>query len=255
MRVDAGAPVPADRGTVASAVTLNDLWRRWVDDKDESSRDALCLHYAGLVKRAASRIASQLPSHVDREELYSAGVVGLLEAVSRYDPDSAADFKTYATWRINGEIKDHIRQVAPVSRQVAGVLADLARAEETLTAQLGRVPTTAEVAEHAGVTREAQDEALRVRWRAWHASATEYEMEQAEAFDPTHALVDSLASRERVGAAVAALPAQQRAVVTLLYADELTAEQVGRLFDVSPSWVHRIRKAALATMRTFLADG
>ena len=128
------------------------LWREFQKTRDRALRDRLILTYAPLVKFVAGRLGSGLPAHVDEGDLVSYGLLGLIGAIERYDPDRDVKFETYAIARIKGAIIDELRAMDWVPRSVRARARDIERAIAELEAKLHRAPTDEEIAEKLGIT-------------------------------------------------------------------------------------------------------
>ena len=139
---------------------LKALWREFRKTHDKAIRDRLILTYAPLVKFVAGRLGSGLPAHVDENDLVSYGLLGLIGAIERYDPDRDVKFETYAIARIKGAIIDELRAMDWVPRSVRARAREIERAMASLEAQLHRAPTDEEIAEKIGITEEELDDSL-----------------------------------------------------------------------------------------------
>src|SRR5438874_1823132 len=131
---------------VSSPDEMRALWLEYRARKDPALRDRLIVTYAPLVKYVAGRLGSGLPAHVDDEDLVSYGLLGLISAIERYEPDRDVKFETYAIARIRGAIIDELRALDWVPRSVRSRARDIERAIGELEAKLGRVPTDEEIA-------------------------------------------------------------------------------------------------------------
>jgi RNA polymerase sigma factor for flagellar operon FliA len=131
---------------------LKSIWREYRRTQDKGIRDRLILTYAPLVKFVAGRLGSGLPAHVDENDLVSYGLLGLIGAIERYDPDRDVKFETYAITRIKGAIIDELRAMDWVPRSVRARAREIERAMASLEAQLHRAPTDAEIAEKIVIT-------------------------------------------------------------------------------------------------------
>src|SRR5919109_439224 len=131
---------------------MQSLWREYRRTRDQGIRDRLILTYAPLVKYVAGRVGSGLPAHVDDGDLVQYGLLGLISAIERYDPDRDVKFETYAISRIKGSIIDELRAMDWVPRSVRSRARDIERAIAALEARLGRAPTDEEVAGKLGLT-------------------------------------------------------------------------------------------------------
>ena len=136
------------------------LWQEFRKSRDQGIRDRLILTYAPLVKYVAGRLGSGLPAHVDEGDLVSYGLLGLIGAIERYDPDRDVKFETYAIARIKGAIIDELRAMDWVPRSVRARARHIERAIGGLEAKLGRAPTDEEVAKQLGMSEEELDESL-----------------------------------------------------------------------------------------------
>ena len=136
------------------------LWREYKRTKDQAIRDRLILTYAPLVKYVAGRLGSGLPAHVDENDLNSYGLLGLIGAIERFDPDRDIKFETYAIARIKGSIIDELRAMDWVPRSVRSRARDIERAIAELERKLMRAPTDEEIAEKLGITTDDLDDSL-----------------------------------------------------------------------------------------------
>ena len=137
--------------TNLKAIELRDLWRRYKDERDEKARERLVLAYAPLVKYVAGRMSSGLPSHVEEADLISYGLLGLISAIERFEPEREIKFETFAITRIKGSIIDELRSLDWVPRSVRTKAREIERANAKLEHELHRAPTDQEMAEQLGV--------------------------------------------------------------------------------------------------------
>ena len=138
----------------ADITDVVDVWTAYRSTGGRALRDQLVLHYTPLVKQVAARVAVGLPSSVDRADLVSAGIVGLLEAIERFDANRGAPFESYAMARIRGAIVDELRAADWVPRSVRAKARAIEAAYQEVEARLHRVPTDEELAAAAGLTVE-----------------------------------------------------------------------------------------------------
>ena len=136
------------------------LWREYAKSKDQAARDRLILTYAPLVKYVAGRLGSGLPAHVDENDLVSYGLLGLIGAIERFDPERDIKFETYAIARIKGSIIDELRALDWVPRSVRSRARDIERAIGELERKLHRAPTDEEISEKLGISTDELDESL-----------------------------------------------------------------------------------------------
>src|SRR5215217_3210590 len=143
-----------------AAVTETQLWQEFTRTKSKGARDRLILTYAPLVKYVAGRLGSGLPAHVDEADLVSYGLLGLINAIERYDPGRDIKFETYAITRIKGAIIDELRALDWVPRSVRARAREIERAIGELEARLGRAPTDEEIAGKVGISQGELEESL-----------------------------------------------------------------------------------------------
>jgi RNA polymerase sigma factor FliA len=243
------------------------LWREFRAKGDPALRDRLIVTYAPLVKYVAGRLGSGLPAHVDDEDLVSYGLLGLIGAIERYDPDRDVKFETYAIARIRGAIIDELRALDWVPRSVRSRARDIERAIAELEAKLARVPTDEEIAAKLGLTEEELDESLSEISRSsiaaldelWTISGSSGDqvalidtIEDPEAPDPQGSLSQT-ELREAIADAIARLPEREKLVVTLYYYEELTLREIGEVLGVTESRVSQLHTKAILRLKARLA--
>ncbi len=136
------------------------LWLEYRRGGDKAIRDRLIVAYAPLVKYVAGRLGSGLPAHVEEADLVSYGLLGLMSAIDRYDPDRDIKFETYAIARIRGSIIDELRTLDWVPRSVRSRARNIERAIRELESKLARAPTDEEIAGSLGITTEELEDSL-----------------------------------------------------------------------------------------------
>jgi RNA polymerase sigma factor for flagellar operon FliA len=243
------------------------LWREFRATGDPAIRDRLIVTYAPLVKYVAGRLGSGLPAHVDDEDLVSYGLLGLIGAIERYDPDRDVKFETYAIARIRGAIIDELRALDWVPRSVRSRARDIERAIAELEGKLGRAPTDDEIAQKLGVSEEELNESLSEISRSsiaaldelWTISGTSGDqvalidtIEDPEAPDPQGSLSQT-ELREAIADAIARLPEREKLVVTLYYYEELTLREIGEVLGVTESRVSQLHTKAVLRLKARLA--
>jgi RNA polymerase sigma factor FliA len=252
---------------VSPADTTQALWIQFRQSGDRAIRDRLILTYAPLVKYVAGRLGSGLPAHVDDGDLVSYGLLGLISAIERYDPERDVKFETYAIARIRGAIIDELRAMDWVPRSVRSRARDIERAIAELEAKIGRAPTDEEIAEKLGLSVEELDESLSEIARSsiaaldelWTVSGSGGEqvalidtIEDSEAPDPQGALSQT-ELREAIADAIARLPEREKLVVTLYYYEELTLREIGEVLGVTESRVSQLHTKAILRLKARLS--
>jgi RNA polymerase sigma factor for flagellar operon FliA len=251
-----------------AADDTNQLWRQYRLQKDQKLRDRLILTYAPLVKYVAGRLGSGLPAHVDEGDLVSYGLLGLISAIERYDPDRDVKFETYAIARIKGSIIDELRQMDWVPRSVRARAREIERAMTELEAKMGRAPTEEEIAKKLGVSQDdLQDSLLEISRTSiaaldelWTASSSGDQValidtiEDTQGPEPQTALA-ATETREALGEAISRLPEREKLVVTLYYYEELTLREIGEVLGVTESRVSQLHTKAILRLKARLGGG
>ena len=231
---------------------------------DESERESLILEHVGLVKYIVGRVAVRLPDSVDREDLESAGIVGLIKAADRFEPGRGVKFATYASTVIRGEVMELLRSRDWAPRSVRRRYRELEVAVSQLKRQLGRQPTEEEIRRALRLSPADYQELLSLT-SSMAVSSLEEMMEIDETLqvdstalpaetallgdDPAE-IVDRQALHELLAMAVDDLPERDRVVIGLYYQDELTLREIGEVLDVTESRVCQIHTQAIARLRT-----
>src|SRR4029079_14459941 len=146
--------------TNVKAIELKDLWRRYKTDSDNKAREQLVVAYSPLVKYVAGRMSSGLPAHVEEADLISYGLLGLINAIERFDLSREIKFETYAITRIKGAIIDELRALDWVPRSVRARAREIERVHAKLEHRLHRTPSDEEMARELGVSSDEFQETL-----------------------------------------------------------------------------------------------
>ena len=250
---------------VESQLETQALWREFKRTGDRTLRDRLIVNYAPLVKYVAGRLGSGLPAHVEEGDLVSYGLLGLIGAIERFDPERDIKFETYAIARIKGSIIDELRSMDWVPRSVRARARDIERAIAALEAKLHRAPTDEEISAQLGITEEEFQESLLEISRSSIAALDELWTGSGEG-DPV-ALIDTIEDpeapepqaamsqtelREALGEAIARLPEREKLVVTLYYYEELTLREIGEVLGVTESRVSQLHTKAILRLKARL---
>jgi RNA polymerase sigma factor for flagellar operon FliA len=245
------------------------LWREYRRSGDRGLRDRLILTYAPLVKYVAGRLGSGLPAHVDEGDLVSYGLLGLIAAIERYDPDRDVKFETYAIARIKGSILDELRAMDWVPRSVRSRAREIERAMAELEAKLGRAPSDEEIAAKVGISQgelegsltdisrssiAALDELWTVSGSGGDQVALIDTIEDESLPDPQSAM-SSTEMKEAIADAIARLPEREKLVVTLYYYEDLTLREIGEVLGVTESRVSQLHTKAVMRLKSHLQQG
>src|SRR5690348_8688478 len=248
------------------AFELKELWRRYKEGGDDSARERLVVAYSPLVKFVAGRTGARLPSHVDQADLISYGMIGLIEAMERFDPRRQIRFETFAMQRIRGAIIDELRSLDWVPRSVRSRAREIERAIVELERTLMRVPTDEEIAAKVGISSDELDRSLFEISRSSMAALDELwtpqgggdqvalidTIEDAGGADPEFSL-EQTELNEALAEAIARLPEREKLVVTLYYYEELTLREIGEVLGVTESRVSQLHTKAILRLKARLA--
>ena len=242
------------------------LWVEFRRTNDKALRDRLILTYAPLVKYVAGRLGSGLPAHVDEGDLVSYGLLGLIGAIERYDPDRDIKFETYAIARIKGAIIDELRALDWVPRSVRSRAREIERAIAELEAKLGTTPSDEQIADKIGITVDELEDSLTDISRSsiaaldelWSVSGDGDQISLMDTIEDTSGprpaeAFDETETREALAEAIARLPEREKLVVTLYYYEELTLREIGEVLGVTESRVSQLHTKAILRLKARLA--
>ena len=225
-------------------------------DPQTRARDALVLAHSDLVRSIAYRVGQRLPAHVDRGDLVSVGMIGLLEAATRYRASTGVPFEAFARRRVHGAIMDSLRDLDWVPRSVRSLQRRANTAAAALRQELGREPTRDEVVNHLGVKTTAAD-ANRVLHHVAPTEPTQDDLSALEQWPDASESIESKLLRAEIAAQVrrevATLPLRERQILDSYYRNDLRMAEIGEAIGVCESRVSQLRSAALARLRVLLA--
>ena len=229
------------------------------------SREEVVLEYAPLVRQIANRLAARLPETLDRDDLIQAGMIGLLDAIEKYDSRREAQFRTYAEFRIRGAMLDDLRAGDWVPRSVRENADRVGQAMRDLTQTLARVPDDIEIAQRLGLSLPDYHRLL-IKSRAVPVLSVEDLQRPNEEGDAHNAFdvledpfcadpLDALSLKDlhqRVADAIRALPEKERLVLSLYYDEGLNLKEIGEVLGLTESRVSQIRTQAILRLRADL---
>jgi RNA polymerase sigma factor for flagellar operon FliA len=227
-------------------------------------QERVLLEHLPIVRFLARRIHERLPQHVDIEDLVSAGVVGLMDAFSKFDPAKKVQFRSYAQFRIRGAILDSLRTLDWSPRELRRKGRAVEEAIRVLTARLGHAPSEAEVAVEMALDLEEYQQLLGdlkgLEIGTLHMERNEDSGEEELAYVPGKPEEDPLFCclrgelEERLSEAIQNLPDRERLVMSLYYYEEMTMREIGLALGVVESRVSQVHASAVVHLRGALRD-
>lgn len=234
---------PADREDSVLAI-----WTEFHQTRDPALRNRLVIQYAPLVKYVAGRMRTRMPHSVEQDDLVSDGVLGLMDAIERFDPERGLAFQTFAVPRIRGAIIDGMRSMDFVPRSVRDKLRTIYQAQTSLETRLGRIATDHEVAKEVGFgVQQVRD--LTKQSSGSHSTLDDFDLAD-ELSTSTEAAVEQGAEGASLMRVVGELTERDRVVVALYYYEGLTLAEIGRVLGVTESRVSQLHSRATSTMRS-----
>ena len=227
--------------------------------RGKKKSDAVIMKYAPLIKYIATRIAARLPMHIEIQDLINSGVLGLMDAIEKFDPDKGVKFETYAEYRIKGSILDSLRALDWVPRSVRKVATLLENTYADLEKKLGRPAQDEEVAAAMDVEVEKLHKLMS---RVSHVSMVSLERDNRN--NTQTSLLDRLINpddvsgfdkldteelRDVLAESVERLPEKEQAVVSMYYYNEMTMKEIGKVLNLTESRVSQIHTKAVMRLR------
>ena len=244
-----------------------ELWSAyWDSGRGAEARERLILQYVPLVKYVVGRLAISLPHFLSSEDIISYGVVGLIDAIERYEAGRNVKFSTYAIARIRGSIIDELRSLDWVPRQVRKQAREIEQAMSRLDQELGRPATEKELAASMDISVDKLQQAL------FDSSATTISinrMVDADSTDRSAQVMPELADEKALdpldysqrmelsrilAVAISQLSVREQQVLALYYVDELNLREIGQVLSVSESRVCQLHTKAIMRLRTIVRE-
>lgn len=246
-------------------ITLPDLWAAYHANPNAALRSKLIEQYAPLAKYVVDRMNLQPSGGISYDDLISQAIVGLIEAIDRYDPSRGVKFNTYAYYRIRGAVIDMLRELDWVPRSLRSKSNDILNVMSRLESELGRPPTDEEVADAMGLTMDQFGELVQEVGGQTLISLDEtLESDGNENYYP---IGDSIADestmspvqfaedqdqRRLLAEAIAELPEKEQLVISLYYTDGLTLKEISSVLGVTESRVCQLHSKAILRLRSMM---
>jgi RNA polymerase sigma factor for flagellar operon FliA len=244
--------------------TAQELWHRYHQKSDGLAENALVEKYLPLVRSALGRLAITLPEHVDHDDLNSAGLVGLLQALRNYDPGCGSSFETYARLRVRGAMLDELRRMDWVPRTIHEKARRIQDTIAQVEQRLGRVPTDAEVAKALNISlSEYNDLLAEIRPATFICLDAVCNLDGGD----TSSLCDVIADpsgdgpleqvsrnelKEIILQRLRDLPDAQRKVLALYYGEDLHLREIAELLGLTESRICQIHSQAILSIRAYV---
>ena len=244
---------------------IETLWEEYRSSGSKVAKDKLLAEYAGLVKYIADRVGYSLPRSVDRQDLLSCGILGLIKAVETFDPAKDIKFETFASHKIRGAILDELRALDWVPRSVRQKAKFIQKAYSELEEKLGRTPYDDEVCVHLGVSSEEFEKIL-----ADSSPVTVFSLDETFSRDSESkemSIADAIEDTEsdnplqKLGydevkkvlkEAIMTLPEKEKLVIALYHFEELTLKEIGVVLGITESRVSQIHSKVMLKLRSRL---
>lgn len=236
------------------------LWELYKKTGRSELQEKIVLKYLNLVHYIANRLVSYSTPALDRDDLYSAGIIGLLEAIERFDPDKNVEFKSYAGLRIKGSIIDEIRKFDWVPRAVRKKTKMLDATIHRLFSELHRLPSDDEIAEELNLTLEEYYH-LTDNLGPLYIHSLDSAIDSDATLNYTDFIIqdedpdlelNKQAVREKLIDSIQKLPERERLVISLYYYENLNLKEIGKVLEVSESRISQIHSSAVNKLRTML---
>jgi RNA polymerase sigma factor for flagellar operon FliA len=227
-------------------------------------KEKIVLEHTPLIRYIVNRIAVRLPSHIDLEDLHNTGVIGLMDAIDKYDPEKNCKFKTYAEFRIKGAILDQLRSLDWVPRSIRQKSRRLEQAYSEIEQRLGRSATENEVARSLGIDLEEFHYLVNqvkgismVNLDELRAGSDSDQPTYGDIFEDVKAenpfvLLKSRELRQAVAECIGSLPEKERLVISLYYYEDLNMKEIGNVLGITESRVCQIHTKAVSRLRSKL---
>jgi RNA polymerase sigma factor for flagellar operon FliA len=227
-------------------------------------KEQIVLEHAPLIRYIVNRIAVRLPSHIDLDDLHNTGVIGLMDAIDKYDPQKNCKFKTYAEFRIKGAILDQLRSLDWVPRSIRQKSRRLEQAYAEVEQRLGRPASEQEIAEALGLRMQEFHFLLNqvrgvsmVNLDELRAGGESDQPLHGDLFEDVKAenpflLLKSREMRQAIAECIGSLPEKERLVISLYYYEDLNMKEIGNVLDITESRVCQIHTKAVARLRSKL---
>ena len=243
---------------------LTTLWGEYFKDKTQKNvRDTLIVQYIYLIRYVVGRVKVTLPATISIEDIAGYGVEGLINAIERYSPQKNTRFETYALIRIRGAILDRIRAQDFLPRSVRKKIKDIKNTQEELKQELGRMPTTTEIANRLEMDPDkvnqllAEDTTMTSIYEK--KGSSEDSMEIIDTIQDTNKLnpqeqMEEKNVKQQLEKALQRLPERERVILVLYYQENMTLKEIGGTLNMSESRVCQLHAQSIMKLKNILSE-
>lgn len=248
------------------SLDIKELWNQWFKERDEAAANELIVHYMYLVDYHVERVASHIPDSYEKGELKSLGLMGLFDALQKFEPDRNLKFDTYASIRVRGSIMDGLRKEDWLPRALRDQVKKIEKATNKLEQKLKQTPTSMDLAKELGMECEEVEAVMSSALFANLISlqttlqttdvgketeiAATIKDEQA-VLPHDHVLTNEI--KAELEENIKKLNENEQLVISLFYQDELTLTEIGQVLNLTTSRISQIHKRAIYKLRTTLS--
>jgi len=241
-------------------VNSEDLVKQYLKSKDPKLREQVIVRFIPIVKYVIGRLNLSVRNKTELEDIHSAGIIGLLRALQDFDTSKNTAFKTYATWRVRGNILDYLRKIDFVSRGDRAKLREIEKAMADLLLRFGREPSAFEVSNEIGMDLRECHRLLEMAQLNFMLSLDQTQELDGEEVRLSEVIPDENSTGpldelnrknvlEMVKEAILKLPERQRMIVLMYYQDEMTLLEIGKVLNLSESRISRLLGKAILGIR------
>lgn len=257
------------RGIIMKTSQIQDMdqiWKEWLETRDEHLANDLIAHYMYIVDYHVERIASHIPKSFDRKDLHSLGLMGLYDALMKFEPDRNLKFSTYATIRVKGSIIDGLRREDWLPRSLREQTKEIESTLQSLEQELQRTPTAEEIAQELKIDKKVVEEtmthSLFANILSLDATVATNEADQDtemadmieddRAISPDEEVMFNELTEELIEE-IKKLNKNEQLVISLFYDKELTLTEIGEILNLTTSRISQIHKQAIFKLRKTLS--
>lgn len=249
---------------VSKERTIESLWEEYLEDKEEDVRNSLVIHYAYIVKCIALKTVGAYQHFTYMDDLVNEGLIALLDAVEKFDPEKRVKFETYASIKVRGAMIDYIRKQDCFPRRLKRIAKNISDAENTLSYELGRYPLEQEMAEYLSVSVEEFQKMQAETCALTMLSFEEMIYEKGVEDIRFSGSADTIQGPEQVVAEkelqvvladyIEKLNEKEKMVISLYYKEQMKIKEISAVMGISDSRVSQIHSNGLKKLKRFLKE-